>query len=127
MFASRSLLRSLMTGLAVGISGCTGGLSVPELQNFAGTQNDEEADENLILNHIKCEIHAGVQTALYDPRFFPPSPTTGKSAEWLRGWGAKVSYVVSADEKSSLNPGVSRKNPFEVKGTFESISGGVQT
>ena len=100
---------------------------VPEMQNFGGDPDHEEADENLILNHIKCEIHAGVQTALYDPRFFPPTPTTGKSVDWLRSWGAKVSYVLTVDEKSSLNPGLSWKNPFEKMGTFQFIGGGLQS
>jgi hypothetical protein len=120
------LLLLLMIGVAGGVSGC--GLFVPNMQNFGGDQDNEEADENTIMNHIKCEIHAGVQTALYDPRFFPFDPTRGdKSVDWLRGWGAKVTYVLTVDEKSQLNPGLSWKNPLGPTGTFQSISGGVQT
>jgi hypothetical protein len=125
MSTAKSLLFLLIVGIAALVSGC--GLTVPDMQNFGGDQDHEEADENLILNHIKCEIHAGVQTALYDPRFFPPSPTTGKSVDWLRSWGAKVSYVLTADEKSSLNPGLGWKNPFEQMGTFQFIGGGLQS
>jgi hypothetical protein len=115
-----------MIGIVALVSGC--GLYVPNMQNFGGDQNNEEADENTIINHIKCEIHAGVQTALYDPRFFPHDPTKGyKSVDWLLGWGAKVSYVLTVDEKSQLNPGLSWRNPLGSTGTFQSISGGVQT
>jgi hypothetical protein len=81
----------------------------------------------LILNHIKCEIHEGVYATLYDPRFFPQTPTTGKSVDWLLAWGAKVSYVLTVDEKGSFNPGLSYKNALERAGTFVSIGGGIQT
>jgi hypothetical protein len=126
MSTARSLLLWLIVGMAGGVTGC--GLVVPNMQNFGGDQDKEEADENIILNHIKCEIHAGVQTALYNPLYFPHDPTKGyKSVDWLRGWGAKVSYVLTVDEKSQLNPGLSWKNPLGKVGTFETISGGVQT
>jgi hypothetical protein len=125
MSTARSLLLLLMIGLAGALNGC--GLFVPDMQNFGGDQK-EGADENTILNHIKCEIHAGVQTALYEPWFFPYDPTKGyKSVDWLRGWGAKVSYVLTVDEKSQLNPGLSWRNPLGPVGTFQSISGGLQT
>jgi hypothetical protein len=115
-----------MIAMAGGVGGC--GLVVPNMQNFGGDQDNEEADENTILNHIKCEIHAGVQTALYDPRYYPYNAKRGdKNVDWLRGWGAKVSYVLTVDEKSQLNPGLSWKNPLIPTGTFQSISGGLQT
>ena len=54
MSARRSLLFALMIGMTGGVGGC--GLVVPNMQNFGGDQDKEEADENIILNHIKCEI-----------------------------------------------------------------------
>jgi hypothetical protein len=126
MPATRSLVLAVIIGMADGVSGC--GLTVPNMQNFGGDQDKEGADENIILNHIKCEIHAGVQTALYEPWFFPHDPTKGyKSVDWLLGWGAKVTYVLTVDEKSQFNPGLSWRNPLGKVGTFETISGGVQT
>lgn len=115
----------LLVVLTASIGGC--GLTLPAMQNFGGDREHEEADENIILNHIKCEIHAGVQTVLFDPRFYPPTATTGKPPDWIRKWGAKVSYVLTADEKSSFNPGLTYKNSLARAGTFVSLGGGVQT
>ena len=118
-----SLSGTLAVSLMVG--GC--GLRVPELQNLGGGQQAQEADENTILNHIKCEIHFGVQNTLYDPRFYPPTTSTGKSPKWLLDWGAKVTYVLTDTEKNTLNPGLSYTNPFSKAGTLFSLGGGLET
>jgi hypothetical protein len=110
---------------AVAVSGC--GLRVPSLQNYGNDIPAEKADENLIINQLKCEIHQGIYSTVYDPNFYPPSSTTGKSPDWLLTWGAKVSLVLTADEKGSFNPGLSYKNPFQKMGTFASVSGGLQS
>jgi hypothetical protein len=93
-----------------------------------GQHNFEEEDENRILNHIQCEIRRGIENALYDPRFYPPpsSPNPPKSIDWIKTWGAKVSYVFTVDEKGSLAPGVSWKNSFAKKGTSIALGGGLQ-
>lgn len=121
----RFAVRALLCGSIGGLNSC--GLLTPSMQNFGGDQDHSEAvDENLILNQIKCEIHQGVYDTLYDPNFYPSTPTNGKSVEWLRDWGAKVTYIITVDEKSSFNPGVSYKNPFRKMGTFFSLGGGLQ-
>lgn len=120
---------------AVGLmaAGCTGGLFVPPMQNdgidITKQRNFEEEDENTILNHIQCEIRRGIENALFDPRFYPPDPKNpdpAKSIDWIRTWGAKVSYVFTVDEKGSIAPGFSWKEALATKGTTAGVSGGVQ-
>jgi len=117
----------LLISVSLAVAGCTGGLTTPELRDFFDAEPTQEADENLILNEIRCEIRTGVENALYDKRFNPPTSTTGKSPDWLLKWGAKVSYVLTGDDKASLNPGVSWENPFRKMNTFVSLAFGVQS
>jgi hypothetical protein len=97
------------------------------MQEFYEAKTVEESDENTILNQIKCELHKGVQDTLYDPRFYPPTDTTGRSVDWLKGWGAKVALQLTVDEKGSLNPGLNLTEPLHKAGTLFSFGFGIQT
>lgn len=107
--------------LAIGCSGC--GLYLPELEEPYQHPREEKLDENAIVLRIKCELHKAVQDVLYKYRRSPEY--LGKSVEWLTGWGAAVTLKITADEKSSLNPGFSI--PVFPHAERLSIGGGAQT
>lgn len=99
---------------SLGSSGC--GLYVPDIHGLGKGQLEEIADENDIINQVECEIHRAVDPKLH-----------GDTVAWLSNWNAKVSMVLTADEKGSLNPGFSLTEPFQnpAKGQFFSVAGGV--
>ena len=96
------------------LGGC--GLFVPDMYEPGQDKLDEIADENDIINQIKCEIHRAADPA-----------TNGSSVAWIDTWAAKVSLVLTVDEKGGLSPGFSLTEPFSApsKGQFFSLSGGV--
>jgi hypothetical protein len=104
----------LLFVLVVAVSGC--GLYVPNTHEFYEDTLDEIANENDLINQVKCEIHRAV-----DPK------TNGNSVAWLGNWAAKVSFVLTVDEKGGLSPGFSLSEPFSLpnKGQLFSLSGGV--
>lgn len=93
----------IVTLLAATCGGC--GLYLPELQEPYQHPREEKLDENAIVLRIKCELHKGVQDTLY--KYRSSGDYLGKSVEWLNGWGAAVTLKITADEKSSINPGFS--------------------
>jgi len=113
MLKPRYLL-TLMMAVAPGLSGC--GLYVPDTHGLGQDQLDEIADENEIVNQIKCEIHRAA-----DPQI------NGASVAWIDTWAAKVSLILTVDEKGSLNPGFSLTEPHSApaKGQLFSLSGGI--
>ena len=104
----------LLLAFAPGFTGC--GLFVPDMHGVGEDKLDEIASENDIVNQIKCEIHRAVDAQI-----------NGPSVAWLDKWVAKVSLVLTADEKGSLSPGFSLTEPFYApsKGQFFSLSGGL--
>jgi hypothetical protein len=103
----------LVIGSALMLGGC--GLFVPEMHGLTEDQLDEIASENDVINQIKCEIHRAI-----DPKI------NGESVAWLANWNAKVSLVLTVDEKGSLSPGFLLTEPFKIpsKGQMFSLGGG---
>jgi hypothetical protein len=66
------------------------------------TPTPEAYLENKIVSHINCELASGLWKARHIP-----------NTEWLKDWGAQITLAITAQETSSLNPGVSFINPFE--------------
>jgi hypothetical protein len=105
----------VFVSMASALGGC--GLLLPDLQPFGESKDRERADENVIVNQIKCELRKGVQQTLNDPFFKTPEPLAGNSVDWLDTWAATVALDLTVEEQSALGPGnladrtVSR--PFE--------------
>ncbi|MBI3703229.1 MAG: hypothetical protein HY244_05080 [Rhizobiales bacterium] len=87
---------------AMVLMGC--GLSVPEIEEWYQPREQQKITENRIINHIKCELHKGMDAAL--DKYLIPGKKSGYSAEWFKSWLATVTLKLSVDEKSSINPGV---------------------
>ncbi|GLS30556.1 hypothetical protein GCM10007937_22640 [Mesorhizobium albiziae] len=72
---------------------------------------EEWIEEVELIQLIRCELHYGVQQAL---DAFPKTeePNTGYNLEWLRDWESKLSLKITVDERSTLSPGVTYKEPL---------------
>jgi len=90
------------------LGGC--GLYVPEMQEWYEDPENQKLTENEIINHIKCELHKGVDAAI--DKYYGPGQRSGRTAKWINSWEATVTLKLSVDEKSSLNPGVSWIRPW---------------
>lgn len=109
---SARYLSPLAIGAAISLVGCTG-LFTPNLQEAYHKDPDfEKIDESHVVGEIQCELEKAVYNAVNDPHF-PPGPNTGNSVDWMRKWGAKVTFTLTVDEKGGLNPGVTFFTPFE--------------
>jgi hypothetical protein len=93
------------------LSGCGGGLVVPEMQAFYEDKPQERVHENTIVNQIKCELHKRFEDAIEG---FKRSADS-KGVDWLNDWGAKVTMRLSVDEKSALDPGVTFFKYFKIQ------------
>lgn len=102
----------VLSATALNLGGCTG-LFVPELQEFYADREQEKFDENIIVAQIKCELHKAVQDTLAEYSY--SGPNSGNGIDWLRSWGAKVSFGLTVDEKGGLNPGLTFIEPIETK------------
>jgi hypothetical protein len=100
--------------LALLVSGC--GLYVPEMQEWYEPPENQKVTENLIINHIKCELHKGVDDAIQ--KYYGAGKRSGYTAEWIKSWLATVTLKLTVDEKSSVNPGVSWVHALSDARTF---------
>jgi hypothetical protein len=89
--------------VSVMLAGC--GLSVPEMQEWYDPPETQKITENRIINHIKCELHKGMDDAI--TKYRAAGIRSGYPADWLKNWLATVTLKLTVDEKSGVNPGVS--------------------
>lgn len=88
---------------AVTVGGC--GLYVPEMQEWHEPPEQQKITENRIINHIKCELHKGVDDAI--DKYYGAGKRSGLTAEWIKSWLATVTLKLSVEEKGTANPGIS--------------------
>jgi len=91
------------------LSGCGFGVFVPESQEFYQPKAIEKADENVIVNQVKCEIHLGVQEA---DAAYGNDRRKPNNIAWLDNYVAKVTFKITLDEKGAVAPGISYVNPW---------------
>jgi hypothetical protein len=105
---------------AVSVGGC--GLNVPEMQEWYEPREQQKITENRLINHIKCELHKGVDDAI--DKYYGAGKRSGLSAEWIKSWLATVTLKLTVDEKGTANPGISWVRPLSDTRTF-SLGAGV--
>lgn len=94
------LASSVVVAFLVG--GC--GLNVPEMQEWYEPPEQQKITENRIINHIKCELHKGVDDAIR--KYYGAGKRSGHTAEWIKDWLATVTLKLTVDEKGTANPGL---------------------
>lgn len=105
MFALRF---TTLFALAVTLGGCSFGLVTPEIEDFPTPQIQERTLENTLVNNIRCELTLGYINAT---SYINSSPLHN-DISWFSKWGATASLKLTADEKSTLSPGVSLTKTF---------------
>lgn len=95
--------RFLILSSSLLLAGC--GTTVPEMQEWYEPPEKQKITENLIINHIKCELHRGVDAAI--DKYYGAGKRSGYAADWIKNWLATVTLKLTVEEKSSINPGIS--------------------
>lgn len=106
MKAIRALSLSALTLL----SGC--GTYVPDLQNFyeSHAPDAEKLKVQGLIQHVACEVIRAVQEVLIiDQDNVAASASVGHKEptqlDWLKTWVAQLTFTITVDEKSQINPG----------------------
>lgn len=84
------------------VGGC--GLNVPEMQEWYEPPEQQKVTENRLINHIKCELHKGVDDAI--AKYKRAGLLSGNTAEWIKDWLATVTLKLTVEEKGTANPGL---------------------
>lgn len=101
MIANLRLI-SVASAFAGLLGGC--GLYVPEMQEWYEPPEQQKITENRIINHIKCELHKGVDDAIQ--KYYGAGKRSGYKADWVKDWLATVTLKLTVDEKGTSNPGL---------------------
>ena len=112
MFASIANRVTYLATTVAMISGC--GAHVPEIQEFWGDKNQTEIRVNAIAWQVDCEIRESIRYLV--------AGTSGR-LDFLKGWGAQATLILTVQEKMSLSPGLSLISPF--RGPDQTVSGGL--
>jgi hypothetical protein len=88
------------------------------MQAMTGDRTDEKIDENVVVNQVKCELHKGVQDALIN---YADKDSGKGEVDWLKGWGAKVTFTLTVDEKGGVSPGLTFVSPYEISSQTVSL------
>ncbi len=83
--------------------GC--GIVTPEIQESWANENDHQIGVNSIVGQMSCEIGQAIRETYYSPR-------NKGELNFLKTWGAQFTLILTADEKSGINPGVSLITPL---------------
>jgi hypothetical protein len=110
----RSVVAALgLTFASIVVSGC--GLRTPELE--FGEEKTERLGItiNHIVNEVRCELIHGVVRALaMDDDLAEHQPIkTAPKLGWLEDWSALATITMTAEDISSLSPGILYTSPME--------------
>lgn len=79
---------------------------------------------NKILDHVKCELRAAViQVVDYDKQQAKLNHKKKRDLVWLDNMTAKISIKLIVDEKGTLNPGVTFKQPLPASQSYSTALG----
>lgn len=92
--------------ISVILSGC--GTQIPDM--YHAPKDTPQLPEVLLIDHLKCELHVAARDALKE---FSAENTGGNGVEWIKKWQAKVSLKLVVDDTTTLNPGITIKEPME--------------
>jgi hypothetical protein len=110
MAGTAHLSRTAVVLVSLSLAGC--GLAVPQLEEPWG--NDESGQQMVrrIVKGVYCEIEDAVGKILEGDAKSVGAHGNKLKAEWLKKWGAQITFTLTIDESTDLNPGVSFKEPI---------------
>lgn len=88
------------------LAGC--GTQIPDM-NQAPADKPFLPEVDLI-RHLKCELNLGARDAL---RQYSNESSGGNGVDWIRKWQAKVALKLVVDDTTTLNPGITLKQPMQ--------------
>jgi hypothetical protein len=83
---------------------------VPEMHDLGQTREQEFAREEDLAVHIKCELRQALSGIFAEEALNPNSG--GRSADWLKRWGAQVSLKLQVDDMAGLAPSLTFIHPM---------------
>lgn len=121
---TRSIRPAFYAGVVVLISASLSacGTYVPGLHEFWGTEDDAGNKVLNIAAQVRCELRKGIYQLITDDMRIAKQFNLPRKTRFLEGWGAQVTLVLSAVEKTGLTPGVSLIKPLN---DAESLSTGL--
>ncbi|CAM2783354.1 hypothetical protein JHFBIEKO_2210 [Methylobacterium mesophilicum] len=97
----KRIILTVFVGASLG--GCFG-IDTPTMEEPLQQYGNQRLFENIIVQHVKCELRQGLEVALNDDLY------KGHRIDWLRNYGAKVTLKITSDEKSAVSPNIALTN-----------------
>jgi hypothetical protein len=95
------IVRAIALFSMVFLSAC--GTYVPDLINFPSSPDAEKISVSTLVDYVICDVKRSIQQVLLDnDTNDPPADLT-----WLQKWAAQVTFTLTVEEKSEINPGIS--------------------
>jgi hypothetical protein len=90
---------------------CGCGTYVPDLQEFYQSPKDGRVLVDDFVDYVACDVKRSVLQILLDDQDRAierkrAGLPQGETLTWLKGWAAQLTFTLTVDEKSQINPGV---------------------
>lgn len=115
----------LLAVLAVQVAGCA--TVTPDFRTSTQKPQEQWLSEQHLIFHIQCQLASAVGNAVKFDEVNAPNVPEDRRAKWLEQWGAKVSLVLSINNKNNFSPSLSLTNPLENAVTVFNKNGNVTT
>ena len=115
----------MLAMFAAGLAGCA--TTTPDFRGQGETPKHQWLSEQHLIFHIQCQLAMAVsEAARFDAANAATVPPELR-AKWLNEWGAKISLVMSVNNKNNISPGLTFNSPLENAVTVFSENGNVTT
>jgi hypothetical protein len=122
----RSFMKiGVLASLAAGLGGCA--TITPSFRGPSQTLQAETLTEQHLIFHVQCQLATAVADAVKLDQANAGTAPAALRATWLRDWGAKVSLVMSVNNKNNVSPSLSFTNTLENAVTVFTQNGNVTT
>jgi hypothetical protein len=104
-----TVIRALALTALTLLSGC--GTYAPDLQDFWQSSETGHVLVQDLVDYVACDVKRSVTQALLDDQRAAPyrianGAQQGEKLDWLKSRAAQITFTLTVEEKSQLNPGV---------------------
>lgn len=107
------------------LAGCA--TTTPDFRGPSETPQHQWLSQQHLIYHIQCQLAMAVTEAVKFDEANAANVPPELRAKWLSEWGAKVSLVLSVNNKNNVSPNLTFTNPLENAVTVFSKNGNVTT
>lgn len=115
----------LLGVLGSGLGGCA--TMTPDFRSNSQTAPEQWLSQQHLIFHIQCQLADAVAKAEQFDQVNASNVPPERRAAWLGQWGAKVSLVLSVNNKNNFSPSLSLTKPLENAVTVFTKNGNVTT